>query len=81
MIGERNWRTWLYDPAKKSAAPIEGLDWNTGATYVSRLGDQHYVLVPDSGYASTTVVSVSADLSTSARFEMRGWGTRLFQLR
>jgi hypothetical protein len=81
VIGERNWRTWLYDPASGSAAPVEGLDWNSGATYISRIGDRHYVLVPGTDYASTTVVSVAADLSTDARFDLRGWGTRLFQLR
>ena len=81
LIGEKNWRTWVYDPATKNAEQIAGLDWNAGATYVVPVGDMHYVLVPGTEYASTTVVAVDKDLQTSERFEVRGWGTRLFQVR
>jgi hypothetical protein len=81
LLGEKNWRTWVYDTEKKSAEQVAGLDWNSGATYVVPIDDAHYVLVPGSDYASTTVVSVDKNLKTSERFELRGWGTRLFQVR
>jgi len=81
LIGEKNWRTWVYDPAAAKAELVESLDWNAGATYVVPIGDAHYVLVPGDEYAATTVVAVDKDLETSERFELRGWGTRLFQVR
>jgi hypothetical protein len=81
LIGENNWRTWVYDPATESSEQVAGLDWNAGATYVVPIGDAHYVLVPGTDYGSTTVVSVDKDLNTSERFTLRGWGTRLFQVR
>jgi hypothetical protein len=81
LLGEKNWRTWVYDPASEKAAVVDGLDWNAGATYVVRIADTHYMLVPGTDYASTTVVAIDKDLKTSERFELRGWGTRLFQVR
>jgi hypothetical protein len=78
LLGERNWRTWLYDPETSSASAVEGLDWNSGATYVFDIDDVHYVMVPSTNYEATSVVALEDDLTTSTRFEMRGWATRLF---
>ena len=81
VIAERNWRTWLYDPASGAASAVDALDWNSGATYVFVVDGRHHVLVPSTDYAATTVVALNDDLSSSIEFEMRGWGTRLFKLR
>lgn len=80
VIGERNWRTWLYDPASERSAPVESLDWNSGATYVFHLGGVAHVLVPSTDYAATTVVALDAETRATELFTMRGWGIRLFEL-
>jgi hypothetical protein len=36
------------------------------------------VMVPSTNYEATSVVALEDDLTTSTRFEMRGWATRLF---
>lgn len=81
LIGELNWRTWLYDPSSGAADPVEELQWNSGATYVYRVDDTHYVLVPSTDYAETAVVALDGALRAREAFTMRGWGTRLFKLR
>jgi hypothetical protein len=81
LIAERNWRTWLYDPVSASAAPVEQLDWNSGATYVFSVDDLSYVLVPSTDYEATNVVGLQSDLGAVPAFTLRGWGTRLFKLR
>lgn len=81
VIAEQNWRTWLFDPASGTAAPVESLDWNSGATYVFHLDGTAHVLVPSTDYASTTVATLDADLNATDAFELRGWGIRLFKVR
>ena len=81
LIAERNWRTWLYDPANATAVPVDSLDWNSGATYVFPIDGAHQVLVPSTDYAATRVVTLHDDLTTTPAFDVRGWGTRLFRLR
>ena len=81
LLGGSNWRTWLYDPADGSAEEVAELDWNSGATYVFPIDELHYVLVPSTDYAATTVVALDADLKATPAFDLQGWGTRLFKLR
>lgn len=81
LIADRNWRTWIYDPETAGAEPVEMLDWNSGATYVFHVDDAHYVMVPSTDYAATNVVELRTDSSVTEAFELRGWGTRLFQVR
>lgn len=81
VLGGANWRTWVYDPADGSAAEVDDLDWNSGATYVFPIDELHYVLVPSTDYATTTVVALDADLNATPTFDLQGWGTRLFKLR
>lgn len=71
-LAERNWRTWLYDPTTAAAAPVEALDWNSGATYVFHVDGSHYVMVPSTDYAETSVVTLASDLHAANALTMRG---------
>lgn len=80
VIGTANWEIWRMDLATREAAPVDGIALNSGATYMQRIGDLSYVLVPSAGYASSSVYAVDGG-SAALRFDTRGWGLRLFQIR
>jgi len=80
VIGTANWEIWRMDLATRQASPVAGIALNSGATYMQRIGDLSYVLVPSAGYASSSVYAVAGG-SASLRFATRGWGLRLFQVR
>jgi hypothetical protein len=80
LLGGENWRLWSYDPATEAAETIDGIEWNSGATYAFDVDGKHRVLVPGSDYTSTTVYELAGS-EALARFEMQGWGIRLFKLR
>lgn len=80
LVGSANWRIWRVDLATLAAAPIDGIDWNSGATYQSRIDDLTYVLVPTANYAHSLVYAVDG-ASAELRFQTNGWGVRLFKVR
>lgn len=80
LVGSANWRLWRMDLTARTAAPVDGIDWNSGATYMSRIDNTSYVMVPASNYASTTIYAVTGD-TAQARFQTRGWSIRLFRVR
>jgi hypothetical protein len=80
VVGSANWRIWNVDLANRQAAPVDGIDWNSGATYMQRIDDTAYVLVPGAGYATSQVYAVDG-ASATRLFETRGYGIRLFRVR
>jgi hypothetical protein len=80
MLGKPNWQLWLYDPAAGSAAPVEGVDWNSGASIHTRIGDTLYSMIPGEGYATTAAYAVSGSTAEKL-YDVTGWSFRLFQVR
>ncbi|HTV22778.1 MAG TPA: hypothetical protein VMG12_29010, partial [Polyangiaceae bacterium] len=81
IVGGTNWQLWSYDAASGDSAPIEGVDWNSGAIIHSQIGDDFYSMVPGADYASTVVYALEDDRSAAAAFGITGWSFRLFQVR
>jgi hypothetical protein len=81
VVGGTNWQLWSYDPASGVSAPIDAVDWNSGAIIHSQIGDQLYSLVPGADYASTIVYELGSDQNARALFGINGWSFRLFQVR
>lgn len=46
LVGTENWRIWRVNLSTLQATPIESVDFNSGASLYSRIGDANYVLVP-----------------------------------
>jgi hypothetical protein len=79
-VGGLNWRLWSYDPKSGDAAPIEDVDWNSGAIIHAHFDGELYSMVPGEGYATTTVYAVSGT-SADAVFGIIGWSYRLLKAR
>lgn len=79
-VGGLNWQLWSYDPDSGAAAPIEDVDWNSGAIIHANFDGQLYSMVPGEGYATTTVYAVSGT-SAEAAFGITGWSFRLLKVR
>jgi hypothetical protein len=80
-VGGTNWQLWTYQPATGESAPIEDVDWNSGAIIHAPIGDDLYSLVPGADYASTVVYKLGSGQSAEAEFGVTGWSFRLFQVR
>lgn len=80
MLGEPNWQLWLYDPSSESAAPVEGVDWNSGASIHTRIDGTLYSMIPGQGYATTVAYAVNG-ASSRKLYDVTGWSFRLFQVR
>jgi hypothetical protein len=81
IVGELNWQLWSYDPTSGEAAPITGVDWNSGAIIHSRIGDDVYSLVPGESYKSTVAYKLDGEGGAERAFSITGWSYRLFQVR
>jgi hypothetical protein len=81
LIGEKNWRLWSYDPTSGSAAPMESVDWNSGAVYTFDVDDSLHALIPGTDYASTTLYDLGDGSAATPLFDTRGWAIRLFHIR
>ena len=75
-----NWRFWSIDLKSKKAEAIEGIDWNAGAAYTSKVGSDTFLLVPDGDYASTTFYRDTGSIDPKPVLKTKGWSMRLFQL-
>jgi len=80
LVGTANWRIWSVDLQARTGALVDGIDWNSGATYMQRIDDLSYMLVPTADYAKSEVYAIDGTTATP-RFETRGWGLRLFKVR
>lgn len=80
LVGSENWRIWRVDLQTRTAAPLDSIAWNSGATYLQRIDDLTYVLVPSADYSTSTVYAVDGATATP-RFQTTGWGIRLFRVR
>ncbi len=81
VVGENNWKLWMYEPASGDAAPIDAVDWNSGAITHTWLDNTLYSMVPGEGYASTVVYSHGSSGSAAPAFSITGWSFRLFRVR
>lgn len=80
IVGQPNWRIWRVDLSTLQAAEIDGIDWNSGATYQSRVDGLTYVLVPGELYATTKVYAVKG-ATAELRLVTNGWAVRAFRVR
>jgi len=81
LIGQDNWRLWVYDPATGAASVIDSIDWNSGATYMFELDGRTDVLVPAADAASSRVYALDGGVNGTPLFDTRGWAMRLFKVR
>lgn len=81
VIAGNNWQLWSYEPANETSAPVDGIDWNSGAIIHADINEDVYSLVPGENYASTVAYKLTPDDSASAVFSIIGWSYRLFQVR
>lgn len=79
-VGGLNWQLWSYDPATGDAAPIEGVDWNSGAIIQTVIDDQLYSMVPGEAYASTVTYKIDGN-TAEPMFGITGWSFRMFKVR
>jgi hypothetical protein len=80
-----NWRFWTSSPTATDpgagAAPLDSIDWSTGAQYSFDIDDRNYMLVAAGDYSQTTVYDLGNVASPATLFDTMGWSTRLFKLR
>jgi hypothetical protein len=81
VVGGTNWQLWTYDPTTGEGAPIDAVDWNSGAIIHARIGEAFYSMVPGADYASTIVYELGSAQDAAAVFGIDGWSFRLFQVR
>lgn len=79
-IGGLNWRLWSYDPQSETAAPIEAVDWNSGAIIHNWAGGSLYSMVPGADYKSTSVYKLLGGEDAEASFTITGWSFRLLDV-
>ncbi|HET8935326.1 MAG TPA: hypothetical protein VFN67_17880 [Polyangiales bacterium] len=75
-----NWRFWSIDLKSQKAEAIEGIDWNAGAAYTSKVGTDTFLLVPDGDYASTTFYRATGSIDPKPVLKTKGWSMRLFEM-
>ncbi|HSC85871.1 MAG TPA: hypothetical protein VLC09_01320, partial [Polyangiaceae bacterium] len=75
-----NWQLWSYDPASGDAAPIESIDWNSGAIIHQKVDGDVYSMVPGADYGSTKVYR-SNGVEAEPAFDITGWSFRMFRVR
>lgn len=77
-----NWRVWSFNFETKEATRVDGLPWNSGGLYWSKLGDDIGLLLPKNDYSATTLyLFEDADPTRSKKaLEVDGWATRIFAL-
>jgi hypothetical protein len=80
IIADRNWQLYSYEPGAASAAPVAGIDWNSGAIYYARVGSRLLALVPGENYTSTDVYDLGDASEATPLFATPGWVLRIFAL-
>ncbi|MFW5925370.1 MAG: hypothetical protein ACOCV4_04340 [Myxococcota bacterium] len=81
IVGGPNWRLWSYDAGTGDATPIESVEWNSGAVYWFDVNGSEMGLIPAADYGSSTLYELNADgTDATKRFDVQGWGIRLFPL-
>ncbi|WP_437753773.1 MxcI [Sorangium sp. So ce1389] len=75
-----NWRLWRVDMNRRSAEPVEGLDFVSGGYYSFRIDGRTLVLVPAADYSSTTAYEIGPTGPAQPRFSVPGWAFQLVQL-
>jgi hypothetical protein len=80
IIADRNWQLYSYEARSGNAAPVGGIDWNSGAVYYTRVGSRLLPLVPGENYASTDVYDLGDGTQATPLFATSGWVLRVFAL-
>ncbi len=75
-----NYRLWLLDLDTLHAEPMPGIDFSGGQISAYRIDDRVYAAMPAPDYSTTTIYEI---LPTGAekRFDVQGWGFKLFRVR
>ncbi|WP_394840505.1 hypothetical protein LVJ94_06735 [Pendulispora rubella] len=81
LIGSANWRIWSYDMATGKAAPLEGIDWNSGSFYAFEIDGRMHLLSPSAEWTGSTVYDLGDPSKPVELFKTRGWSLRLFKVR
>jgi hypothetical protein len=79
-VGSPNWRIWSFDLDTSSAAPVAGIDWNTGAFTPARLDGRTFVMVPGEGWATTQLFEVK-DGNAVPAITVPGWTYQFVKVR
>lgn len=81
IIGGPNWQLWSYDADTGTATAIESVEWNSGAIYWFDVDGSDMGLIPAADYGSSTLFELNANGTDAVkRFDVQGWGLRLFPL-
>jgi hypothetical protein len=80
LTDSANWKLWVVDIERRSAAPLDTIGWHAPGLYGARVAGQTYLFVPTADYASTATYLFSGDGSAELRWQAPGWQTRLFEL-
>lgn len=80
LVGSENWQLWNLDLAARTAAPITGIAYNSGATYMQRIDDKSYTLVPAADYSSTQLYAIDGTSTATPTIKLNGWGIRAFKV-
>ncbi|WP_437672764.1 MxcI [Sorangium sp. So ce131] len=75
-----NWRLWRVDMNRRTAEPVEGLDFVAGGYYSFRIDGRTLVLVPAADYSSTTAYEIGPTGPAQPRFSVPGWAFQMVQL-
>lgn len=75
-----NWKLWSVDLDRNTGAPLEGIDWMTGAASTFHLDGRDFVFVPGKDWAITKVYELEGGQARPA-FDVRGWSYSFVKLR
>lgn len=75
-----NWRLWMLDMEAGDAAPLEGIEWMTGAATTVGLDGRSFVMVPGADWSVTSVYELERGQATH-RFDVNGWSYQFQKLR
>ncbi len=80
LVSTPNWQLWTLDMKTKTATPLEGLGWNTGAISTYHVDGRSFVFVPGADWSVTGVYEIE-DQRASHRFDIQGWSYQFFEIR
>jgi hypothetical protein len=78
--GQPFWRVWSMDLEGDSAAPVEGIEFNTGAYTPVRLDGRTFLMVPGENWETTQVYEIK-DGRGSKLVEIPGWSYQFVKVR
>jgi hypothetical protein len=80
LVSTPNWRLWTIDVEARTGAPLDGLEWNTGAISTYHVNGRSFVFVPGADWSVTQVHEIKDGRATH-NFDLQGWSYQFFQIR